>query len=109
MSAVYEVKFHTQALQDIQTIKSYLEHEFGAQDAARRLVTGILETAEALSTLPRRNRVIAASGAKEIRRARHGNYWLLYEIQASTVHILAVLYAKRDLTARLSSLLSEPC
>ena len=103
MSETFEVKILPEAISDIDEIRSYIRGELGA-DAAR-VVDGILGTIGGLRTLPRRNRVIAANGTRELRRARYGNYAIVYEVIEQTVTVLAVLYGKRDIANRLSGLL----
>ena len=105
MSETFEVKILPEAISDIDEIRSYIRGELGADAAAARVGDGILGTIGGLRTLPRRNRVIAANGTRELRRARYGNYAIVYEVIEQTVTVLAVLYGKRDIANRLSGLL----
>ena len=105
MSETFEVKVLPEAISDIEEIRSYIRNELGAVAAAARVVDGILGAIAGLRMLPRRNRVIASNGVRELRRARYGNYAIVYEAIKQTVTVLAVLYAKRDIASRLSGLL----
>lgn len=104
----YSVEFTEEALADIRSIRDYIESELLAQKAAIRTVASILDAASSLSTLPYRNRSLSPDTAKQsVRSAKAGNYRLLYLIANTNVKIFAVLYGKRDIEGRLSSLLER--
>lgn len=104
----YRIELTSGAYRDIQAIKQYIEDALHAANAARRTVERILSTAEALSTLPLRNRVLATTVTEhKIRAARSGNYTLLYLVSEDTVQIIAVLYSARDIEKRLEGLLNH--
>lgn len=104
----YSVKLTAGANADVRAIKSYIELQLLEPAAARRTVAGILATADALATMPMRNRVFArTSSGVEVRLARSGNYSLVYLVIEDDVRIVAVLYSASDIKARLSRVLAE--
>ena len=103
----FDVRLIDEAVSDIHSIKLHIESELQNPNAAARVVESIFSTARGLSTLPRRNRVLAKCNGLEPRAARAGKYLLLYVIQDKTVKIFAILYSARDVRGRLASLIDR--
>ena len=103
---VYAVSLTNGALKDIRSIKSYIAEQLYEPNAARRTVAGILAAADALSTMPFRNRTLTktASGL-EVRAARSGKYSIIYIVTEDEVRVVAVLYSASDIQARLTKVL----
>lgn len=103
----YEVRILEGAKEDIRSIRDYIENQLCNRTAAIRTVDLIFSAARALESFPFRNRALClcASGF-ELRLARSGNYVLLYVVDGEVVKILAVLYGKSDLEARIQGLLA---
>ena len=105
---VFSVELTKGALGDVRAIKAYIEEQLLEPAAARRTVERILAAADALSTMPRRNRVlVTTSSGYDVRLARAGNYSLLYLIAADAVRVFAVMYSARDFESRLPALLAR--
>lgn len=102
----YEVKILQEAMEDIRSIRDYIEGQLCNPTAAIRTVEAIFAAARALETFPFRNRSLGlCTSGFELRLARSGNYVLLYAVDGEQVKIVAVLYGKSDLESRIESLL----
>jgi len=70
-----------------------------AQDslpAAKRLLENVLDTAESLSVLSERGRIIPEMDQPNIRELFVGRYRLMYEVFDAKVEILAFIHGARD-------------
>ncbi len=104
----YEVKILQEAMDDIRSIRDYIEEQLCNRAAATRTVEAIFATARALETFPFRNRSLGScTSGFELGLARSGNYVLLYVVDGERVKILAVLYGKSDLESRIENLLMD--
>lgn len=73
----FDVRLIDEAIADVRAIKTYIEQDLNNPAAAMRVVDSIFDAARSLSTLPRRNRVLAKHGELEVRAAQAGKYLLL--------------------------------
>lgn len=103
----FDVRLIDEAIADIRAIKSYIEKDLKNPIAAAGVVDSIFDVARNLSTLPRRNRVLAKQGNLEVRLAQAGKYLLLYVVQDNIVKIFAVIYSARDIKTRLALLIER--
>ena len=73
--------------------------EFIAQDSqagARNLLSNCLVAAASLAELSERGQVVEEASGHEVRQLLVQRYRLLYEVQTSEVHILALVHGSRD-------------
>lgn len=105
---VYSVELTDGAMEDLRAIREYIAEELQSPASSRRTVSGILDVADHLSSMPFRNRRIATtSQGNSIRSARYNNYRLLYLVEAEKVIVFAVLYSASDVEGRLGRILSK--
>ena len=106
---VYSVELTDGAMEDLRAIREYIAEELRSPTSSRRTVSGILDVADHLSSMPFRNRRIATttSQGNSIRSARYNNYRLLYLVEAEKVIVFAVLYSASDVEGRLGRILSK--
>ena len=67
-----------------------------SREAAGRVLELVLATAEGLSTLARRGRVVPEVGDSATREVFAFRYRVLYEVRGDTVEIVAFLHGARD-------------
>ena len=104
----FSVELTDGAMGDLRAIKAYIGETLLEPLAARRIATGILSTADALSVMPMRNRVLLeTSDGLEVRSARSASYTLCYLVCDDVVRVFAVLYSASDVTGRLERLLER--
>jgi plasmid stabilization system protein ParE len=65
-------------------------------DAALRLLAEALDSAGSLATLSERGRRVPEAGNDNIRELFVRPYRLIYEVQKTKVHVLALLHGARD-------------
>ena len=105
---VYSVELTDGAMEDLRAIREYIAEELRSPTSSRRTVSGILDVADHLSSMPFRNRRIATtSQGNSIRAARYNNNRLLYLVEAEKVIVFAVLYSASDVEGRLGRILSK--
>ena len=103
---VYSVELTDGAMEDLRAIREYIAEELQSPTSSQRTVSGILDVADHLSSMPFRNRRIATTGrGNSIRSARYNNYRLLYLVEAEKVIVFAVLYSASDVEDRLGRIL----
>lgn len=101
----YKVLIGSAALEDMRTIKRYIANQLAEPNSARRTIERVLDAIDALATMPARNRVVGVTvDGLEIRRARSGNYAILYFIDGDIVRIVSVAYGSRDLRNVIASI-----
>ena len=103
----YDVELTPGAIGDAREIARYIREELRSPRAAEDTVGVVIGAAEALSTMPSRNRVLATACGVEVRRARAKGYHLLYFVEENRVTVFAVLHGTRDLEERLTGLLER--
>lgn len=92
------IDFSARSAQDLADIFHYITDKLHNPTAAQNTVSGILNLANHLSDFPKLGPVIPNSNANnlEIRFVTSGNYLVLYTIEASTVKVIRILYARSD-------------
>lgn len=93
-----KLNFSPKAAEDLSEIKKYISNELQNTKAAHDTISGILNRVKKLCKFPR-------TGAKlssifdidtEYRFLVCNNYLAFYRIENDEVHIIRILYAKRD-------------
>ena len=99
MAETYSVRVTPQAQAHLREIRDYIRDELCAPEAAIRLMELMKSVMGSLSSMPART---PAAGqpvqGKTLRRIRATNFRIYFWIDEphKTVHIIAVLYGKRD-------------
>lgn len=88
-----------EALQDLEEIKQYIARDSRqtALDFIRRLYTH----ARSLKAFPLSGSLVTDVDDPALREIRYGNYRIIYEVVLSTIRILAVYHAARQLDPKL--------
>ncbi len=94
----YEIHITPRALKDLRQIAAYITGELQQPDTAREVVNKIEEGIQSLGKMPERfakvkDRLLALRG---IRKVQVGNYLIFYIIEEPAVHVIAILYERRD-------------
>ena len=82
-----------QAVEDVEAIRGYVarDSERYAGLLAERLVAAV----DRLRLFPESGRIVPEVGDDSLREVIHGNYRLVYRLQAKSVEIVAVYHAAR--------------
>ena len=75
--------------------------------AAQRLLKSALDSAESLSLLSERGRIVPEMQQRNIRELLAGRYRLMYEVFDSRVEILAFIHGARDFVKWRKSLTED--
>ncbi len=99
----YSIEITDNAENDLEEIVSYISTELLVPETAIAQLEDIETAILTLETFPERHPVIKMDGFvhEEIRQLLVNNYIVFYQISATTVFVLRVLYAKRDWLAIL--------
>lgn len=85
------------AWRDLEHAADYIAEDSPGYAAA--FVERIRDQAGSLDELAHRGRMVPELGDPAVRELLIGNYRLLYEIRATTIHILGLIHGARDLAA----------
>ena len=93
-----EIKWTEQALDDAESIASYIARDsfFYAQAHAQR----IFETVKRLEHFPESGRIVPEINKSEIREIILGNYRIIYRYRNNIVEIITVYHASRLLNTK---------
>lgn len=96
----YRIVVTPLAYEHLQETVSYISETLQAPDTAARWLDRMESAIETLSTMPMRNRAIPdepwhSEGVRRMLEKNHFIYYWVNEV-AESVHILAVIYARRD-------------
>ena len=101
----YRIEVAPGAVNDLISIRDYIENELGSPIAAERTLNAILDAIKQLESLPLRNKALTMfPDGRELRRAKAGNYLALYVVADRIVSVLAVVYGKSNLENRIANL-----
>ena len=109
MSITYNVQITPQAQQQMKEIVDYISYELCAPDAAAHLLDKLEKNIMSLSDFPDRFSVIEENpwDTQGIRKIIVNNFLIYYWIDKTqiTVHVIAVIYNKRDQFVQLKKIL----
>ena len=101
----YTIRITNQAENHIKAIKHYVSNNLFAAEAADNLMQTMQEEIESLSSLPKRIKPIEEEPwhSLGIRKILVNNYYIYFWVDDANlkVHILAVIYARRNQIAQL--------
>ena len=104
----YRITVTPLALEHIQRITDYIADSLQAPDTALRWLDKTEQAIASLESMPFRFQAVEEEPwhSKGIRRMLEGNYFVYYVVDeaASTVRVLAVIYARSDQLAKLGEL-----
>lgn len=105
----YRVKITPQATEQLNMIRIYIECELKAPIAAKKLLLLFKEKMSRLTFMPQTYQTIDEESwrSRGVRKISVKNYYIYYwiEEEKKEVHILAVIYNKRDQNQQLLELL----
>ena len=107
----YNIKITPQAFDHLQEIRNYIECEFNAPAAAKKLLLLFKHKMNQLALMPQSYRTIEEEPwrSQGVRKSSANNYYIYYWINDvnKEVHILAVIYNKRDQYQQLLELMES--
>ena len=107
----YNIKITPQAFDHLQEIRNYIECELNAPAAAKKLLLLFKHKMNQLALMPQSYRTIEEEPwrSQGVRKSSANNYYIYYWIDAvnKEVHILAVIYNKRDQYQQLLELMES--
>ena len=89
----YELRWSEEALEDIDSIATYIEKDSPVY--AKAVVTKIFEKVEILSGFSQLGRIVPELNSDDIRELFIYSYRLIYRIDEYTILIVAVIHGKR--------------
>ena len=107
----YNIKITPQAVDHLQEIRNYIECELNAPAAAKKLLHLFKHKMNQLALMPQSYRTIEEEPwrSQGVRKSSANNYYIYYWIDDvnKEVHILAVIYNKRDQYQHLLELMES--
>lgn len=107
----YSIKITPQAFDHLQEIRNYIECELNAPAAAKKLLLLFKHKMDQLALMPQSYRIIEEEpwGNQGVRKSSANNYYIYYWIDDvnKEVHILAVIYSKRNQYQQLLELMES--
>lgn len=103
----YNIKITPQAFDHLQEIRNYIECELNAPAAAKKLLLLFKHKMNQLALMPQSYRTIEEEPwrSQGVRKSSANNYWI--DDVNKEVHILAVIYNKRDQYQQLLELMES--
>lgn len=101
MNDQFKVKLTNKSLSDINDIAAYIQGKLMNSFAAHNVSNKIFDVIDSLSFMPERNRAVMHVGEKDIRKALADDYSIFYYVDNDEliVHVIAVIYSRRDCRA----------
>ena len=100
MMEKYETQISLRAQKDMREIAAYITHELQQSESALNVVNSLAEVIASLEKMPERFALVADTrlARRGIRKLKVGSYLVFFIIdkQSQIVHILGVLYERRD-------------
>ena len=87
------VTWTRQAVEDVEAIKAYVARD--SERYAALLVERLVAAVGRLESFPRSGRVVPEVRDESLREVIHGNYRLVYRLQAETVEVVTVYHTAR--------------
>jgi toxin ParE1/3/4 len=69
-------------------------------DAARKWAEGVFDAVDELANFPGRGRVVPEVGRPSVRELIHGEYRVIYKVEAKAIGILTVRHGRRRFDPR---------
>ncbi|MBQ6076727.1 MAG: type II toxin-antitoxin system RelE/ParE family toxin [Clostridia bacterium] len=93
-----EIRFSSEALSDLQQAQNYITEELCSESAAIHTISVIVKRIRTLSEFPEAGASLSAIVGFDTgyRYLVCGNYNVFYLYEHHTVHIMRVLYSRRD-------------
>lgn len=90
----YDIEYSRIALSDLDDLKNYISDNLKNPVAAKNTTKAILDKIEQIALFPNSGTILAA--APNFKYTVSRNYIIVYRISEQKVHIVRVIYAKRD-------------
>ncbi len=97
----YRVEWSRDSSEDIAEIAEYIARD--SRYYAASVVQELLDAGRSLQDFARRGRVVPEIGDPELREIIVRNYRVLYTVEESTVSILVIIHARRNLKRYLKT------
>lgn len=96
--AMFKVRFTPRAIADLEEIKRYISDDLFNPQAAADLVVFVFEKIQSLASMPQTGSQLRTdiSMLRVYRFIQCKNYLVFYRIDAKSVSIIRILYARRD-------------
>ena len=93
-----KINFTPDALEDLKEIKAYITEELCSEESAIRTVGNITKRIRQLGSFPESGAPLSSIINLEVpyRFLDCGNYTAFYKVEADEVHIIRVLYGRRN-------------
>ena len=93
-----KINFTPDALEDLKEIKAYITEELSNEESAIRTVGNITKRIRQLSDFPESGAPLSSIINLEVpyRFLVCGNYTAFYKVESDEVHIIRVLYGRRN-------------
>lgn len=93
-----DISFSPEAIADVQKTKAYITDELCSEQAALNTVAKIMDRIHQLADFPEMGAPLSSivDFATSYRFLVCGNYTAFYRFENQTVHIVRVLYSRRD-------------
>ena len=93
-----EVKFTPDALEDLKEIKAYITEELCGETAAKNTIEKIMKRIRQLAVFPELGAPLSSIVGFEVpyRFLVCANYIAFYKVEGERVHIIRVLYGRRN-------------
>ena len=93
-----KINFTPDAIEDLKEIKAYITDELCSEESAIRTVGNIMKRIRQLADFPESGAPLSSIINLEVpyRFLVCGNYTAFYKVESDEVHIIRVLYARRN-------------
>lgn len=96
----YQVVWSPRAIEDVEAIASFIAKDSPSYAAA--VVRKVLDTTTNLNKFPLSGRVVPELGNPAIREKLVYSYRIIYQVEADTITIAAVIHGKRLLESEIN-------
>ncbi len=107
MAQIYGIIFSPEAVNDLESIKSYISNTLGQEERACRIVGKIFHIINTLSCMPERHRLVDWEPwfSDNIRQLSVAQYVVFYKVDrsASLVKVIRIIYGGRDIEHLIGS------
>lgn len=93
-----KIRWSLLALRRISEIVDYISRD--RPDAARKWAEGVFDAVDELATFPGQGRVVPEVGRPSVRELIHGEYRVIYKVEAKAIGILTVRHGRRRFDPR---------
>lgn len=97
----YEIELTEEAIRDLDRACEYVADILRNRKASERMYDKVIEVIGSLKQFPKRGSVLFDYFELSYRFVVADNYMIIYNIQETTVHVIRILYKRRDIKETL--------